>query len=88
MANLRKQNTKVHQLNEKIPSEFASAKVRWQEISLERENRRDADRDALLKTRAELKHLKETMFRKIDAQTMVLEKKIAIALDARDDSKE
>jgi len=88
LANTRREKTRVNKLNEKISSEFTSAKMRWQEISNERKNRRDVERDALIKSRAELKHLKETMFREIRAQTMVLEKKLALALDARDDSKE
>ena len=88
LAATRREQKRVQMLNEKISSEFANAKLRWQEISSERKNRRDLERDALLKAQKELKQLKETMFREIRAQTMVLEKKLVHALDSRDDSKE
>ena len=88
LAATRREQKRMQMLNEKISSEFANAKLRWQEISSERKNRRDLERDALLKAQKELKQLKETMFREIRAQTMVLEKKLVHALDSRDDSKE
>ena len=88
LAATRREQKRVQMLNEKISSEFANAKLRWQEISSEQKNRRDLERDALLKAQKELKQLKETMFREIRAQTMVLEKKLVHALDSRDDSKE
>ena len=88
LAVTRREQKRVQVLNEKISSEFAHAKLRWQEISTERKNRRDLEREALIKAQKELKQLKETMFREIRAQTMVLEKKLAHALDNRDDSRE
>ena len=88
LAATRREQKRVQVLNEKISSEFAHAKLRWQEISTERKNRRDLEREALIKAQKELKQLKETMYREIRAQTMVLEKKLAHALDNRDDSRE
>ena len=40
LAATRREQKRVQVLNEKISSEFAHAKLRWQEISTERKNRR------------------------------------------------
>ena len=50
LAATRREQKRVQVLNEKISSEFAHAKLRWQEISTERKNRRDLEREALIKS--------------------------------------